>query len=66
MPNHYHVIVWAAMDRVEGQFSQVTYVDVIAESVDEAVEKAKRLCPDRRHFWVNNIIEHHDHDVVEE
>lgn len=60
--DHMHVIVWAATDRVEGNYQGVTYVDVIVQSVPEALERVKAMFPDRKHFWVNNVIEHHAHD----
>lgn len=59
--SHLHVIVWAATDKVGESYSGVTYLDMVATSMKEALDKAKKLCPGRRHYWVNNIIEHHDH-----
>ena len=63
MVNHIHFIVWAAQGRVEHNYSDVTYVDVIADDITEAVAKATKLCPGRSYYWVNNIVEHHEHSV---
>ena len=59
MTNHFHFIVWAAMDRVTDKFSEVTYIDVVSDSMDHAQKKAQELCPGRRYYWVNNIVEKH-------
>ncbi len=61
--NHYHFIVWAAEGKTEQGYSGVTYVDVICETVNEAIVRAKQLCPDKAHYWVNSIVEHHPHAV---
>ena len=58
---HFHVIVWAAEGRDGGNFTGVTYLDVIVKKVTEAVPRAKELFPKRKHYWVNNVIEHHEH-----
>jgi hypothetical protein len=60
--NHFHFIIWAASDKVGDNFQGITYVDVIAADVKEAKSKAEKVCPGKRHYWVNNIVEHHgDH-----
>jgi len=64
--SHFHFIVWAALEKSENNYSGVTYLDVIAENIDDALARAKRLCPKRRHYWVNNIIEHHPHTREQE
>lgn len=62
---HLHIIVLAATDKVGEQFSGVTSLDLIGTSAKEAVERAKKLCgPEKRHFHVQQIIEHHDHKEV--
>ena len=62
---HLHYIVLAATDRVKDQFSDVTNVDVIAESAREALKKAKSLCEEgKRHFHISQILEHHEHTEV--
>jgi len=60
-PTHFHFTIWAADDRVGDNYQGITYVDVIAKDIDEALGRAKKICPKKRHYWVNNIIEHH-HD----
>ena len=58
---HLHFIVWAATDKVGEQYAGVTYLDLVANNMKSALERAKQICPGRQHYWVNNIIEHHDH-----
>lgn len=58
---HLHFIVWAATDRVGENYSGITYLDLVASDMKSALQRAKKVCPDRQHYWVNNIIEHHDH-----
>ena len=58
---HFHFIVWAATDKVGEQYAGVTYLDLVANNMKSALERAKQICPGRQHYWVNNIIEHHDH-----
>ena len=61
---HLHWIVWAAQDKQRGptgdNYIGITYVDVLAESMEEAVKRAKKLVPGRNHYWLNNCVEHHD------
>ena len=59
---HLHFIIWAATDKVQEQYSGVTYVDVMAPDIKSALARAKSICPGRAHYWVNNIVEHHDHE----
>jgi VanZ family protein len=59
---HLHFIVWAAQGmNDDGGYTDVVYVEVIAVDLDAAIERARRFCPGRRYYRVNNIIEHHDH-----
>jgi hypothetical protein len=64
MYSHLHFVVWAAMDQVGERFSGVTYIDLVADDMSVALEKAEELCPGRRYYWVNNIIEHHSVDSI--
>lgn len=57
--NHFHFIIWAAIDKVDDNYKGVTYVDVIAKDSKEAVKRAGDLCPGRKYYWINNIVEHH-------
>ena len=59
---HLHFIVWAATDKVGEQYAGVTYLDLVANDMRSALDRAKKVCPGRQHYWVNNIIEHHDHN----
>ena len=59
--SHLHFIVWAATDKVGENYSGVTYLDLVANDMKEALQRAKKVCPGRQHYWVNNVIEHHDH-----
>lgn len=59
---HYHVVVWAADGKTAEGYSGVTYVDIIVDSVDEAVPRAQRLVPGKVFYHINNIIEHHGHE----
>ena len=58
---HLHFIVWAATDRIGENYSGITYLDLVASDMGSALQRAKKVCPGRQHYWVNNIIEHHDH-----
>ena len=58
---HFHFIVWAALGRTDNGFTDVTYLDLLATSADEAIARAKELCAGRNYYWVNNILEHHPH-----
>ena len=60
---HLHFIVWAATDKIGENYAGVTYIDLVANDMKSALQRAKKLCPERQHYWVNNIIEHHDHSV---
>ena len=60
--SHLHFIVWAAQGKTDdGGYTDVVYLELVAADMDAAVERAKKLCPDRRYYRVNNVIEHHDH-----
>lgn len=61
MDTHFHFIIWAAKDKDKENYSGVTYIDIIENDMDAAIAKAKNICPGRKHYWVNNIVEHH-HD----
>jgi hypothetical protein len=58
---HLHWIVWACEARTDQGFSGVTKIDVVAGSMGEAIERAKMLVPGRPHYWLNDVVEHHDH-----
>ena len=59
---HLHFIVWAAQDKLaNGTYTDVTHLDLIASDEAQAVERAKKLAPGRRLYWVNDILEHHPH-----
>ena len=58
---HLHFIVWAAMGQSGNSYTEVTYLDLIANDIDQAVSRAMEVCPGRRFYWVNNVIEHHGH-----
>ena len=58
---HLHFIVWAATDKVGENYAGVTYLDLVAKDMQSALARAKAVCSGRQHYWVNNIIEHHDH-----
>lgn len=58
---HLHFIVWAATDRIGENYSGITYLDLVASDMKSVLQRAKQLCPGRQHYWINNIIEHHDH-----
>lgn len=59
---HLHFVIWCATDKVGDSYSGVTYVDIIAESMTEATARAMHLCPNRKYYWVNNIVEHQNTD----
>lgn len=59
---HFHVVIWAADGKTETGYSNVTYVEVIAKTVSEAIERVKQLVPNKMFYHVNNIIEHHGHE----
>ena len=59
---HIHFIVWAALGKDGENYVDVVYVDVIADSIESAITRAKELCPGRGLYRVNNIIEHHNHE----
>jgi len=64
---HFHIVVWAAESKIDANnYTGVTFVDVIASSMDDAVKKARKLCPGRQFYWVNNIIEHHNEGEIKE
>ena len=60
---HYHFIVWAAEGRTNEGYSGVTYIDLTAETPDleTIIARARAICPGRQFYWVNNVVEHHDH-----
>ena len=60
---HLHIVIWAAEGKSETGFTGVTYIDVIAFDVDDALEQAKGLVPGRKYYWVNNVILHHGHEI---
>ena len=49
------------MAQVGTSYTEVTHLDLIANDIDQAVSRAMEICPNRRYYWVNDIIEHHDH-----
>ena len=62
---HLHFIVWAAENQTPNGYSGVTYVDVIETDAKAAVARARELIPNRAFYWINSIVEHHDHsDLV--
>jgi predicted alpha/beta hydrolase len=60
---HLHFIIWAATDKIGENYAGVTYLDLMANDMASALQRAKKLCPGRQHYWVNNIIEHHAHST---
>jgi hypothetical protein len=56
---HYHFIIWAAEGKTSVAYEGITYIDLIAESVEGAIQRAKIICPDKKYYWINNIVEHH-------
>lgn len=42
-----------------GQFIESTEIQVIAKNKDEAIARAKKLCPDKKHYYLKNIIENY-------
>jgi hypothetical protein len=59
---HYHFIIWAAEGKTDAAYSGVTYIELIAKSVDEALKRAKDMVPNKAFYHINNIIEHHGHE----
>lgn len=59
---HFHIMIWVADGKTEQGYLGVTYVEVIAKSIEEALKRAKELIPNRNHYHVNNVIEHHGHE----
>ena len=60
---HFHIIIWAAEGKSETGYSGVTYVDLIVDSVNEALDRAKQLAPGRGFYYVNSIVEHHGYEL---
>jgi len=60
--DHFHFVIWAALGRTENGYTDVTYVDVIADTEAQAVERARAICPGRNYYHINNVVEHHAHD----
>ena len=40
---HLHFLIWAAMEHIPPNYSEVTYVDLVAEKETEAVSRTKKL-----------------------
>ena len=59
---HLHVIVWAAEGKTDSGYSGVTYIDLLADSIEMALVRAKAICPGRPYYWPNSVVEHHDHE----
>jgi hypothetical protein len=59
---HIHWVIWAANGKTDSGFSEVTYIDVVADDSDSALDKAKKYIPNRKFYWINNVIEHLDNE----
>lgn len=59
--NHLHFIIWACENKVGDNYQGITYVDVIEDTVDDAMKRARKLCPNKKIYWLNNIVEHQPH-----
>ena len=63
--SHIHWLFWFFTDKRAGDFTEVTEVDVLADSLEEATKKAKQF--DDRDCFLKRVIEHHDnHDGLTE
>ncbi len=57
---HFHIIVWASEGKNDkGEYIEVTRLDLIVQSTQEALRKAKEMVPEKKIFRINDIIEHH-------
>jgi hypothetical protein len=65
--SHMHFMVWAATDKVDNNYNNITYLDIIADNPLAALNRAKALTkgltPGKRYFHLQNVTEHHDHEV---
>ena len=58
---HFHFIIWCAHSKTESGYQEVTDADVIAATESEALARAQALCPGRKHYFIRQVVEHHDH-----
>lgn len=63
---HVGIIFYEDFNKEQGSFKASTDVEVIAESVEKAVEKAKELVKGtgslkNKKFYVRTVVEHHPH-----
>ena len=58
---HFHFILWAAMGKNDNGFTESTEVDVIAPDEKTAIQKAKKIAPGRKWYFVRSIVEHEEH-----
>lgn len=62
MEKHLHFIVWA-YDRIEpdtGNYINNVVLDLISDSSEKAVARARGLVPDKPGYCVRSVIEHFD------
>lgn len=61
---HYHILVWCAERKDNGNFIDNAVVDVIASSTGEAIERAQALIPGKGVYSVRSVIEHFGSECV--